>query len=230
LKTQSDGPPKPPKYPLSNQLSKQTDKQLNQLSKISKKEKEREERKREEDNLVDGDLFHSGEKDLAYLASGEALRLSDLGGAKSSLGDLASSKDTDFQEATEETQRKARDDHFRDVAAKSTPKRFDVIYQPSGAALEYAPWACNIVKSPIKDKYKGVIGPKICSHGCLYCFNQQGTESGPILKDDIINRLNKDLSKLKNLIKQGERLEFTFVGDLYDPALPEEIARQCLMA
>jgi pyruvate-formate lyase-activating enzyme/predicted RNA-binding Zn-ribbon protein involved in translation (DUF1610 family) len=127
-------------------------------------------------------------------------------------------------------QDKAREDHFRDAAAKSTPTRFDVIYQPGGAALEYAPWACNIVKSPIKDKYKGVIGPKICSHGCLYCFNQQGTESDPILKDDIINRLNRDLSKLKKIIKRSERLEFTFVGDLYDPALPEGIARQCLMA
>ena len=127
-----------------------------------------------------------------------------------------------------ETAKEVRDAEL--VAKYSKPKRFDVIYQPQGAALEYAQWACNIVKSPIKDKYKGVVGPQICSHGCLYCFNQQGTESGPVLKDGIIDRLNKDLLKLKNLIQPGERLEFTFVGDLYDPALPEGIARQCLVA
>lgn len=101
--------------------------------------------------------------------------------------------------------------------------RFDVIYAPKGPALEYSQWACNIVKSGREED-----SPKSCSHGCLYCYNKQTTGKGPILKDNILVRLKNDLAKLKEIIKPGERVEFTFVGDLYDPELPEGITRKCL--
>ncbi len=103
--------------------------------------------------------------------------------------------------------------------------RFEVIYEPKGPAKEYSAWACNIVKSGQRGS-----GPKSCSHGCLYCYNPPGDTDGPILKDNIIERLRSDLKKLKEVIKEGERLEFTFVGDLYDPALPDYVAVNCLRA
>jgi putative DNA primase/helicase len=103
--------------------------------------------------------------------------------------------------------------------------RFDVIYEPKGPAKEYSAWACNIVKSGQRGD-----GPKSCSHGCLYCYNPPGTTEGPILKDNIIERLKTDLKKLKEIIKPGEKLEFTFVGDLHDPKIPAGVARACLLA
>ncbi len=103
--------------------------------------------------------------------------------------------------------------------------RFDVIYEPKGPAREYSAWACNLVQSP---KRNGE-GPRTCSHGCLYCYNPKGTEDGPVLKRDVISRLKNDLPKLRKVIKPGEQLEFTFVGDVYDPKLPG-LARECLQA
>lgn len=78
--------------------------------------------------------------------------------------------------------------------------RFDVIYEPKGPAKEYSAWACNIVKSGQRGD-----GPKSCSHGCLYCYNPPGTQDGPILKDNIIERLKTDLKKLKEIIKIADR-------------------------
>jgi DNA repair photolyase len=69
---------------------------------------------------------------------------------------------------------------------------------------------------------------KSCSHGCLYCYNEPGTEPGPVLKDDFLGRLEKDLPKLKEVIKPGERLSLTFVGDIFDPKLPDGVARKCI--
>jgi hypothetical protein len=45
-----------------------------------------------------------------------------------------------------------------------------------------------------------------------------------------VNRLSADLVKLKKVIQPGERVDFCFVGDLYDPALPADIPRSCLQA
>jgi DNA repair photolyase len=73
-------------------------------------------------------------------------------------------------------------------------------------------------------------GPKSCSHGCLYCYNPPGTQEGPVLKDNVLERLKTDLKKLKGIIKPNERVEFTFVGDLYDPTLPDYVAVNCLRA
>lgn len=97
--------------------------------------------------------------------------------------------------------------------------RWDVVYQPKGAALEYSEWACNLVKSKPYNS---------CSHGCLYCYNDPGTEPGPVLKDDFLGRLEKDLPKLKEVIKPGERLSLTFVGDVFDHRLPDGVARKCI--
>lgn len=97
--------------------------------------------------------------------------------------------------------------------------RWAVIYQPKGAAREYSEWACNLVKSKPR---------KSCSHGCLYCYNEPGTEPGPILKDNFLEKFENDLPKLKEIIKPGERLSLTFVGDIFDPKLPDGVARKCI--
>ena len=46
---------------------------------------------------------------------------------------------------------------------KETPIKGTLIYQPQGAAGEYAKWAINL--------YHG------CSHGCTYCYNRRGVLS-----------------------------------------------------
>ena len=46
---------------------------------------------------------------------------------------------------------------------KETPVKGALIYQPQGAAGEYAKWAINL--------YHG------CSNGCTYCYNRRGVLS-----------------------------------------------------
>jgi sulfatase maturation enzyme AslB (radical SAM superfamily) len=105
-------------------------------------------------------------------------------------------------EATEEVIEQPVEQQFV-ASAPAKKKRFEVIYEPEGPALEYSPWACNIVKSPNRISGKG---HKPCSFTCLYCYLKHGTESGPVLKDDVLNRLKKDLVKLKKVIQLGQRV------------------------
>ena len=75
---------------------------------------------------------------------------------------------------------------------KETPIKGTLIYQPQGAAGEYAKWAINL--------YHG------CSNGCTYCYNRRGLLSHffgdkPELAAPIVKARDK---KLNWLIKVGE--------------------------
>lgn len=73
---------------------------------------------------------------------------------------------------------------------KETPVKGALIYQPQGAAGEYAKWAINL--------YHG------CSNGCTYCYNRRGVLShvfgdkpelaAPIIKlrEKLLNMYMKD--------------------------------------
>lgn len=100
-----------------------------------------------------------------------------------------------------------------------------VIYQPSGKAKEYSPWACNL--------YVG------CSNDCSYCFNKRGvlgTVMGgqyPKLKScfkdglDAFNTFIRELQKNRERITRDGGLLFSFSTD---PCLPEtvDMTMQCV--
>ena len=77
-----------------------------------------------------------------------------------------------------------------ETETKETPIKGALIYQPQGAAGEYAKWAINL--------YHG------CSNGCIYCYNRRGVLShifgdkpelaAPIVKarDKYLNRYMKE--------------------------------------
>lgn len=86
----------------------------------------------------------------------------------------------------------------------------DIIYEPKGSALEYAPLALNI--------YRG------CTHGCKYCYapqscrmSQSGYFAGPNPKRDVIERVKKDAASMADCGDQREIL-ISFIGDPYQPA------------
>ena len=96
-------------------------------------------------------------------------------------------------------------------------KRGKLIYQPSGAASEYAKWACNL--------YNG------CSNRCEYCYNRhsQGakllgkdepTIKGGMNMNEALVLFRKELSKFKDEIIRDGGLFFNFVSD---PCIPETI-------
>ena len=85
---------------------------------------------------------------------------------------------------------------------KETPVKGALIYQPQGAAGEYAKWAINL--------YHG------CSNGCTYCYNRRGVLShvfgdkpelaAPIIRqrDKLLNEyLNKNNMTAHDAIKKG---------------------------
>lgn len=136
---------------------------------------------------------------------------------------------------------------------KETPVKGALIYQPQGAAGEYAKWAINL--------YHG------CSNGCTYCYNRRGVLShafgdkpelaAPIVKarDKNINRYMKEnnltahdaipqkvirdttaVSALsivaKDIIRIGEDviredggIFFSFTCDPFDPDIDMDILR-----
>ena len=93
-----------------------------------------------------------------------------------------------------------------------------VIYQPSGKAAEYSPWAANFFNG--------------CSHNCAYCYNNHGITSGVLggetvrLKKSLVNEATaydifcKELDKYREAIIAAGALHFNFVSD---PCLPETI-------
>lgn len=94
-----------------------------------------------------------------------------------------------------------------------------VIYQPSGKAAEYSPWAANFFNG--------------CSHNCAYCYNNHGITSGVLggnnvrLKKSLVNETTAyevfcyELNKFRGeIINNGGALHFNFVSD---PCLPETI-------
>ena len=85
---------------------------------------------------------------------------------------------------------------------KETPVKGALIYQPQGAAGEYAKWAINL--------YHG------CSNGCTYCYNRRGVLShvfgdkpelaAPIIRqrDKLLNEyLKKNNMTAHDAIKKG---------------------------
>jgi hypothetical protein len=180
-------------------------------------------------NRTDSSIDPGIEGTTAIIATNAIIATEGIKGGEELAGEMPEPSD-EYETIAENLEEAARREaayleKFKTPEPKTKPKRFDVIYEPKGPAREYSAWACNLVQSP---KRNGE-GPKTCSHGCLYCYNPKGTEDGPILKRDVISRLKTDLPKLKKVIKPGEELEFTFVGDIYDPKLPG-VARECLQA
>ena len=89
-----------------------------------------------------------------------------------------------------------------ETETKETPVKGVLIYQPKGAAGEYAKWAINL--------YNG------CSNGCTYCYNRRGVLShafgdkpelaAPIVKarDKLLNEyLKKNNMTAHDTIKEG---------------------------
>ncbi len=89
-----------------------------------------------------------------------------------------------------------------ETETKETPVKGALIYQPQGAAGEYAKWAINL--------YHG------CSNGCTYCYNRRGVLShvfgdkpelaAPIIKqrDKLLNEyLKKNNMTAHDAIKKG---------------------------
>ena len=93
----------------------------------------------------------------------------------------------------------------------------DLIYTPKGAAREYAELALNIFKG--------------CQFGCQYCYgpgvmrtSRKNFSSGPMIKADFLERLEKDCRKLEGT--DPPPVLISFVGDPYqlapDPDLLNE--------
>ena len=89
-----------------------------------------------------------------------------------------------------------------EIETKETPVKGALIYQPQGAAGEYAKWAINL--------YHG------CSNGCTYCYNRRGVLShvfgdkpelaAPIIRqrDKLLNEyLKKNDMTAHDAIKKG---------------------------
>ena len=90
----------------------------------------------------------------------------------------------------------------------STPK-LDVIYQPSGQAGEYAPWATN--------HYDG------CGHRCLYCYvpairhvTREAFDAGASERKNYLTRLDKDLAKCR-AHDFHQQVMLSFLTDPYAP-------------
>lgn len=94
-------------------------------------------------------------------------------------------------------------------------KRGKLIYQPKGAAAEYAKWACNL--------YNG------CSNRCEYCYNRhsQGSKllgkdeptiKGGMSEEEALDLFKKEFYKFEEDIKRDGGLFFNFVSD---PCIPE---------
>ena len=93
-----------------------------------------------------------------------------------------------------------------------------IIYNPTGPAGEYSPWAVNF--------YNG------CIHNCEYCYNNKGITAGTLggttvrLKKSLVDEVTaydifcKELEKCKDDIIKDGALHFNFVSD---PCIPQTI-------
>jgi DNA repair photolyase len=91
--------------------------------------------------------------------------------------------------------------------------KLDVIYQPSGQAGEYAPWATN--------HYEG------CGHRCLYCYvpsvrhvDRVEFDAGAEVRKNYLTRLDADLRKCR-AAAFTEQVMLSFLCDPYAPNDPE---------
>ncbi len=94
-----------------------------------------------------------------------------------------------------------------------------IIYEPKGAAKEYAPLAANPYQS--------------CSHGCKYCYvpptlkrDREVYYNELLLKKNWLSDFEKDAVKLNG---NGKEILLSFVGDPYQPVEMElGITRRCI--
>jgi len=96
------------------------------------------------------------------------------------------------------------------------------IYEPKGAAREYADLAVNL--------YRG------CSHGCVYCYAPGITHQtrkdfiNPKPRDGIIEQINKDLRRLNVPEQNTTPIFLCFTCDPYQPIDAEyEVTRQSIL-
>ena len=127
VKPEPEEPTKQAEHELSNELSKQTAKHDDSLSKISKKEKEREEREKEDLGGLAEDFSRENEKNAKLLSSkAEHSESECLVDVKPYLAYLVNSNGNDSIKADllrAEEERKAKEAHAREQAAKYTPTR-----------------------------------------------------------------------------------------------------------
>lgn len=140
-----------------------------------------------------------------------------------------------------------------EIEMKETPVKGALIYQPQGAAGEYAKWAINL--------YHG------CSNGCTYCYNRRGVLSHvfgdkPELAEPIVKARDKNLNRYmkennltahdaipqkvirdttaisalsivakdiirigEDVIREGGGIFFSFTCDPFDPDIDMDILR-----
>lgn len=145
-----------------------------------------------------------------------------------------------------------------ETETKETPVKGALIYQPQGAAGEYAKWAINL--------YHG------CSNGCTYCYNRRGVLSHvfgdkPELAEPIVKARDRNLNRYmkennltahdaipqkvirdttavsalsivaKDIIRIGEDviredggIFFSFTCDPFDPDIDMDILRMIVFA
>ncbi|MFA4945098.1 MAG: radical SAM protein [Lentisphaeria bacterium] len=94
------------------------------------------------------------------------------------------------------------------------------IYEPKGAALEYAPLACNLFNG--------------CTHGCRYCYvpgvlrtDRVGFHSGAWVRDGILAALDRDAALLAG---RGDtrRVHLCFTCDPFGMGADHAITREAL--
>lgn len=104
---------------------------------------------------------------------------------------------------------------------KETPVKGALIYQPQGAAGEYAKWAINL--------YHG------CSNGCTYCYNRRGVLSHafgdkPELAAPIVKARDKLLNEYlkKNNMTTHDAIPQKVIRDTTDVAALEIVAKDIM--
>ena len=105
--------------------------------------------------------------------------------------------------------------------ADETPVKGALIYQPQGAAGEYAKWAINL--------YHG------CSNGCTYCYNRRGVLSHvfgdkPELAASIVKARDKLLNEYlkKNNMTAHDAIPQKVIRDTTDVAALEIVAKDIM--
>lgn len=95
--------------------------------------------------------------------------------------------------------------HTTAMPQQVKPRSGSVVYEPKGAAREYAALACNV--------YKG------CEHRCAYCYVPEATHKTrdefvtPAERKEFLARLEADAAK----VEPGQPVLLSFTTDVYQP-------------